>query len=212
MRKYSIDNIKHLYGWLDENPNGRMPKDGYSVIVFDCDDLAAGDGACGFTMKERIFASKEEAWLFFYNHICGSLGRDFWDYVDWNDNCVVSTFYDGGGWTHMWIEKWDGFDKDVEVSWEYDGKRYKSIKDLWKGAPIFEGRWQETDEGFIRSKLDDGMGTSIAQLSIDLSDSFNKSCEEKKEELRIKKEEEERHRKELEEKWQKGEFTGDLPF
>lgn len=220
MNNYSIENIKHLYEWLDENPNHKMYEDGYSVIVFDCyDTLDTGqEEGCGFKVREHIFGSKEEAWLFFEKDLQEHGKRDFWDYVDWNDNCVVSTHYDEGGWTHVWIEKWDGFDEDVRLSWEYDGTKYKSLKELWKEVPIFHGEFMTTDRPYIRAYDKKTDTHKIARLSLEYGTSFYTSCTAKEKELEAKKAEKERRRKELEERTRKDNTieldlnSTDLPF
>ena len=220
MNNYSIENLKELYGWLEENPNKRIHKNGFSVIVFDCFDTLDNNPqyGCGFGAREHIFGTKEDAWLFFQNELQEHSRRDFWDYVDWNDDVVVSTHYDEGGWTHVWIEKWDGFDEDVKVSWEYDGVKYKSLKELWKEVPIFQGNYMETDRPWISVWDEVNKKGYTANLSVDLSESFYARCEEKRKELEAEKEEAERRRKEFYEKLNKQELNnighddGDLPF
>lgn len=199
MKQFSIENIKHLYGWLDENPNNAMHKIGYSVIVFDCFDTldTNPEYGCGFRVREHIFGTKEEAWFFFQQDLCYGR-RDFWDEVAWTDECVVSTLYDEGGWTHVWIEKWDGFDEDIEFTWEYNGIKYKTPQDLWEAVPIFKGNYMSTDHPCI-SAFDEETNTwQYAHLNIELSDSFYASCEKKKKELKEEEEERERLRKERE--------------
>lgn len=217
MNSNSIENIKCLYGWLEENPNKNMHQNGYSVIVFDCYDTLdtnPKDG-CGFKIREHIFGSKEEAWFFFEEDLCYGR-RDWWDEVVWTDDYVVSTLYDEGGWTHVWIEKWDGFDNDIEFSWKYNDIKYKSLKDLWEAVPIFQGHHMTTDKPWI-SVLDRETNTWFhAELNIELSESFKTSCdkwiEEKKKAQEEAKEAEERRKKEYEEEINNLTNCTDLPF
>lgn len=215
MNEYSIKNIKKLYSWLEENPNGRMHKNGYSVIVFDCYDTedTHPEYGCGFKVREHIFPTKEEAWLFFEKDLQEHGERDFWENVAWNEDCVVSVHIDEGGWTHAWIEKWEGFDEDVEMAWEFNGVKYKSLKSLWEEVPEFKGHYMEEDRPYILSEA------HVAGLSVELSDSFRASCEEKEKELKAEEEERERRWKEYEESQKNRKFNpgecgedGDLPF
>lgn len=206
--------------WVNEDPNKDMNNGGYSVCICDVNNNTFADyNYAAVECSERIFKTKEEAWLHYYDDIFeyGITGRDFWGDIWWDDNCVVTVHYDEGGNSKVWIEKWEGFDDDIQIYWEYNGKKYKSLKDLWDAEPKFNGCYMETDRPWIRHE-DDLAGEDMAELEIELSESFKKSCEDKEKELEEKKEARkkriEEHRKKMEEAAKQKGFAIDegLPF
>lgn len=203
MNNYSKENIKYLHEWLEENPNKKMHPNGYSVIQFDCYD---GGEREGFNIREHIFSTKEEAWLFFKKDLQEHGARDFWDEATWNDEVLVSTHHDEEGWTHIWIEKWQGFDEDIQVTWDYEGKKYKSLEALWEGEPIFQGYYMETDRPVIVCKK------GIAKLNITLSDSFKNLCEKRREEEKKEREQKKEIKKKIEKLLDSQNKEEDLPF
>ena len=217
MNSKSVENIKCLYGWLEDNPNNFMHPNGYSVIEFKCNDGGPDEG---FDIKERIFQTKEEAWLHFEKEMYSCYDRGWWDSVDWTDDIVVTSFHDGcslnGEWADIWIEKWDGFDNDIEFSWKYNDIKYKSLKDLWEAVPIFQGKYMVTDHPCIWNYVEETDTYFRADLNIELSESFKKSCdkwiEEKKKAQEEAKEAEERRKKEYEEEINNLTNCTDLPF
>lgn len=179
MNNYSKENIKRLYSFIEINPNKRMHPNGYRVLACDCND--GGPDEC-FIISEHIFSTKADAWLYFQKDLQEYGTRDFWDGVDWNDEMVVSKHYDEKGWTHTWIEKWTGFDDDIQVTWDYEGRKYKSLEALWEGEPIFIGSYMETDRPVIVCRK------GIAKLDITLGDSFKNLCEKRREEEKKERE------------------------
>ena len=216
MRKFSKEIILREWNyWTNKDPNKDMNKGGYSVCISNISNDKYSD--CNYAeveSSERIFKTKEESWLHFEKDICefGVTGRDFWGGIWWDDKGVASTHYDEGGSSMVWIEKWEGFDDDIQTSWEYKGVKYKSLEDLWETEPIFNGCYMETDRPWIIPK-DWRPGDDAAKLDITLSESFEKSCKEKEKELEDEKKKR-KERIEMEEKeWAAKAMNFDgLPF
>lgn len=124
---------KHNRKWLKEN----------RPDVLNCDHSTE--------KHEYFFKTKKDAWKFFEKSITEHYMRDFWFDFGWNDKYVFSTHFDEGGETHTVLEKWEGFDQDVELGWEFKDVVYHSLKELREAYPAFEGQFKRTDEYYIPS-------------------------------------------------------------
>ena len=114
--------------------------------------------------KTVLFKSKRDAWNYFYNMVGENRVRDFWIWFGWDEKYVESVNMDEGGYSNVILYKWEGFDNDVELGWEYDGKLYHSVKELVNAFPqYFEGAEFETDRPFIR-----GEENQFADLHIEI--------------------------------------------
>lgn len=113
------------------------------------------------TTEIYLFETKNAAFKFFEESLAEHYrGKDFWSDVDWNDISVSSIHFDECGANSLILFKWEGFDNDIELAWEYNDKKYHTIKDLWDNEPKFVGETMETDRPFIRSKD----GNEVAML------------------------------------------------
>jgi hypothetical protein len=90
-----------------------------------------------YVQDERIYnyKTKRDAFQHFLKSVQEHYKRDFWDAIGWSDEIVWTTHSDEAGYTECILEKWDGFDKDVEFGWEYNGKVYKTAKALSRAYP-----------------------------------------------------------------------------
>ena len=114
------------------------------------------------TTEIYLFETKSAAFKFFEESIAEHYrGKDFWDDVYWDDISVSSSHSDECGASSLILFKWEGFDNDIELAWEYNGKKYHSIEDLWDNEPKFSEERMETDKPFIRSKDGDEVATLV---------------------------------------------------
>ena len=112
--------------------------------------------------KTYYFKTKKTAWDFFKQSLTEWYGgRDFWADLNFDDVKIESSHWDEGGSNTLCLYKWEDFDNDVLIGWEYNGE-VMYLNELWADYPIFEGKHMETDEPFIRSKD----GKEIANLYV----------------------------------------------
>lgn len=102
----------------------------------------------GRMTEEYFFDSKEAAWTFFEAHAYG-IGA-FWTGFEWDWKSVYSYHMDEGGYFSVILDKWEDFDKDVEMYWEYNDKKYYSLEELWE-LPQFLHRYKVDDVDWIDS-------------------------------------------------------------
>lgn len=107
--------------------------------------------------------SKQDVWNEFASSIAEHYhGKDFWRDFNWNDNLVESVHDAEDGYNICLLRKWEGFDKNVSLSWKCDNTRYKSLKELQELAE-FVGCTMECDRPYVVS-VD---GDKIAYLDIE---------------------------------------------
>ena len=107
--------------------------------------------------------SKQDIWNEFAASIAEHYhGKDFWRDFNWNDNLVESVHDAEDGYNICLLRKWEGFDKNVSLSWKCDNTRYKSLKELQELAE-FVGCTKECDRPYVVS-VD---GDKIAYLDIE---------------------------------------------
>lgn len=114
-----------------------------------------------FNTENKIVAWKEfEKSIAEHYH-----GKDFWTDFNWNDNLVESIHDAEDGYNVCLLHKWEGFDDDICLSWECEGKLYKSIQDLWEARPDFKDCTKECDKTYIVNK--DNTATANLVITID---------------------------------------------
>ena len=207
MKKFSKENIIEDWScWLEEDPNHDMNKGGYCVCFTEHfgDYLAVSsenncfDGVAEVSSGVLIFKTKEDAWNYFNSENWCPHG--FYEHggIFWNDDVVCVCNFDQGGGIELWIEKWDGFDDDVQFFWEHRDVKYKDRKELCEAQPQFKGQSFDWDGWFIVS------GADVARVGYTLSESFEKSCIEAAEKAKSRK-------KELEKKVHEVKTVPDVP-
>lgn len=162
----------------------------YKIIEINHED-AYGDEPSFNMRKEIFFNTKAEAWQWFNKSIAPEYrGKDFFAYFGWNEREVVSTHYAEGGDYCCAIQKWEGFDDDVEIAWEFNGTLHHSVKELANAYPQYfsEEDVPETDTLVIR-----GCDDKFATLHVEVK---NKDLEETAEERKKKMEEIDRKNRE----------------
>ena len=98
--------------------------------------------------KTILFTDKFDAWKHFNASIFPYWGnRDFLEDIDWNDELLVTAHMDEGGCNNCILYKWEGFDDDIEIGWEYNGVLYRNLRELWKAYPQYFngiGLWEDS--------------------------------------------------------------------
>lgn len=89
--------------------------------------------------KTILFRDKVDAWKHFNASVFPYWGkRDFLEDIDWNDEFLVTAHMDEGGCNNCILYKWEGFDDDIEIGWEYNGVLYRNLRELWKTHCTFK--------------------------------------------------------------------------
>lgn len=103
------------------------------------------------------FVNKKDAWNMFKRSIKEFHVMDFWEGITWDKKVVKSTHYDENGATEMVLTKWDGFDKDVKLSWrDMDGKDYRSKLGVIRKHPNFKDCEERTNHDAAFLEAEDG--------------------------------------------------------
>lgn len=164
---------KNLKSFFNDELVERSQEKKYKVTIYQLNFLFP-KSSTGMTYnvsssietEELYFENKEDAWAFFTKEISEhGMYRDFWSDFDWDAKHVASIHWDEGGSTYAVLDKWDDFDKDIELCWVYEGRRYYSREELIKEQPQFEG-CHVNDKPFIRSQYDTFKRQDIAELFI----------------------------------------------
>lgn len=126
-------------------------EDLYKVELTTIDYHSEDDKIKYSTSKDTfLYKTKEDAWKYFEEQLplmvnyCTS-------HLDWDDKYVEFSISDYDRYNYL-LYKWEGFDDDVEIGWEYDGKVFHSYNELWEAYPIFEGCYMYCDKPYIFSK------------------------------------------------------------
>lgn len=128
-----------------------------------------------YVKDERIynFETKKEALQYFLKSVGEYHGRfDFWKSIEWSDENVWTTHYFEEGDNECILEKWEGFDDEVEFGWYYNGEIYRTKEELAKAYPNdFSDAEVWTHHNYCF--LQDNKSKEIAGLSIKYKEEYD---------------------------------------